>query len=132
MKPIITAGTNFLKHVFSESVLDIAKILVAEADGDTQLLIDYLERVRKAINGWITELRDNPEATPREFEKIFTHHEADESLQEAVTHQMEDDQVVDDYVRKGLDEVCLKYAELGADWQKEQAHGKATAIITKQ
>lgn len=52
----------------------------------------------------------------------FTHHETDESLQEAVTHQMEDDQTIDDYVRKGLDEVCLRYAELGANWQKEQDH----------
>ena len=52
-------------------------------------------------------------------EHTFTHHEVDESLQEAVTHQMEDDQVVDDYVRKGLDEVCLKYAKLGAEWSAE-------------
>lgn len=52
-------------------------------------------------------------------EHTFTHHETDESLQEAVTHQMEDDQTIDDYVRKGLDEVCLRYAELGAKWGAE-------------
>lgn len=50
----------------------------------------------------------------------FTHHEADESLQEAVTHQMEDEQVIDDYVRRGLDDIVLKYAQLGANWQREQ------------
>lgn len=53
-------------------------------------------------------------------EQDFTHHEADDSLQEAVTHQMEDEQVIDDYVRRGLDDVVLKYAQLGAKWQKEQ------------
>ena len=53
-------------------------------------------------------------------EQDFTHHEADESLQEAVTHQMEDEQVIDDYVRRGLDDVVLKYAQLGTKWQREQ------------
>lgn len=56
----------------------------------------------------------------------FTHHEIDESLQDAVTHQMEDDGDVDDFVRRGIDDIALKYAELGAKWQKEQ---KPTATI---
>lgn len=51
----------------------------------------------------------------KQKEQDFTHHEADESLQEAVTHQMEDEQVIDDYVRKGLDEVCLRYTEVQAN-----------------
>ena len=50
----------------------------------------------------------------------FTHHEINESLKDAVTHQMEDDGDIDDFVRKGIDDVILKYAELGAKWQKEQ------------
>lgn len=50
----------------------------------------------------------------------FTHHEAEESLAEAVTHQMEDDGDVDDYVRRGIDDIALKYAELGAQWQKDR------------
>lgn len=53
-------------------------------------------------------------------EQDFTHHETNESLQEAVTHQMEDEQVIDDYVRRGLDDIVLKYAQLGAKWQREQ------------
>lgn len=50
----------------------------------------------------------------------FTHHETNESLKDAVTHQMEDDGDVDDFVRRGIDDIALKYAELGAKWQKEQ------------
>ena len=50
----------------------------------------------------------------------FTHHEPDESLVEAVKHQMEDDGDMDEFVRKGIDDIVLKYAELGAKWQREQ------------
>ena len=53
-------------------------------------------------------------------EQTFTHHEMDESLQDAVTHQMEDDGDVDDFVRRGIDDIVLKYAEIGAKWQKDQ------------
>ena len=56
----------------------------------------------------------------KQKEQKFTHHQIDESLQDAVTHQMEDDGDVDDFVRKGIDDIALKYAELGARWQKEQ------------
>lgn len=60
------------------------------------------------------------EIKEKQKEQEFTHHEVGESLEEAVTHQMEDDGDVDDFVRKGLDDVVLKYAKLGAEWQKEQ------------
>jgi hypothetical protein len=53
-------------------------------------------------------------------EYMFTHHEANESLEEAVTHQMEDDGNVDDFVRRGIDNIALRYAELGAEWQKQR------------
>ena len=52
-------------------------------------------------------------------EHSFTHHETNESLEEAVTHQMEDDGDVDDFIRKGLDKTVLKYAQIGAEWQKQ-------------
>ena len=58
------------------------------------------------------------EITARHFAE-FTHHETNESLKDAVTHQMEDDGDIDDFVRKGIDDVVLKYAKLGAKWQKE-------------
>ena len=51
---------------------------------------------------------------------FFTHHHIDESLQDAVTHQMEDDGDVDDFVRRGIDSIALKYAVIGAEWQKGQ------------
>ena len=53
-------------------------------------------------------------------EQSFTHHEIDESLRDAVMHQMEDDGDVDDFVRRGMDNIVLKYAELGARWQKDK------------
>lgn len=56
----------------------------------------------------------------KQKEQSFTHHEIDESLRDAVTHQMEDDGDVDDFVRRGIDDIVLKYAELGARWQKGQ------------
>ena len=56
----------------------------------------------------------------KQKEQSFTHHETNESLEEAVTHQMEDDGDVDDFVRRGIDDIALKYAELGVRWQKEQ------------
>ena len=63
----------------------------------------------------LTWLGRQTEQKPAEF----THHEINESLKDAVTHQMEDDGDIDDFVRKGIDDVALKYAELGAKWQKE-------------
>lgn len=58
MDCISTTGTNFLKHVFSESVPDLANIVVAEANCDKDTLVRYLEGVREAIGKWITEIEE--------------------------------------------------------------------------
>ena len=64
---------------------------------------------------------DFPYSDQKEQKPVeFTHHETNESLKDAVTHQMEDDGDVDDFVRRGIDDIALKYAELGVRWQKEQ------------
>lgn len=55
---IITAGTNFLKHIFSESIQDLANILNAEATDDKETLIDYLTSVKHSIDMWIIEIKD--------------------------------------------------------------------------
>ena len=41
-------------------------------------------------------------------------------LDEAVDAQMEADGDVDHFVRKGIDEIALKYAKLGAEWMAGQ------------
>ena len=54
---ISTAGTNFLKHIFSESVTDLANIVEAEAVDDKETLIDYLTSVKRHIGIWIEEIK---------------------------------------------------------------------------
>lgn len=58
---ISTAGTNFLKHIFSESVPDLANIVEAEANDDKETLIDYLKSIKIHIDGWIAEIQDKEE-----------------------------------------------------------------------
>lgn len=41
---------NFLKHIYSESVPDIANILVAEAENDKEMIRKYLTAVREYID----------------------------------------------------------------------------------
>lgn len=55
---ISTAGTNFLKHIFSESVPDLANIVEAEATDDKETLIDYLTSVKGKIDMWIEQIKD--------------------------------------------------------------------------
>ena len=55
---IKTAGTNFLKHIFSESIPDLANIVNAEATGDKEMLVDYLNTVKEAIDDWIEEIKE--------------------------------------------------------------------------
>ena len=55
---ISTAGTNFLKHIFSESVPDLANIMEAEATDDKETLIDYLTTVRNCVDRWITQIKE--------------------------------------------------------------------------
>ncbi|MBR1436152.1 MAG: hypothetical protein IJ584_13700 [Bacteroidales bacterium] len=52
-------AVKFLKHVYSESVPDIANILVAEADGDVETIKSYLMGVRDYIDKLINEIGEN-------------------------------------------------------------------------
>lgn len=45
---------------------------------------------------------------------------ASEDLERFVVEQMEADGDVDDFVRRGIDDIALKYAALGAQWQRER------------
>ena len=47
---------NFLKHIYSESVPDVANILVAEADGDVETIKSYLMGVRDYIDKLLSEI----------------------------------------------------------------------------
>ena len=48
-------AVNFLKHVYSESVADIANLVVADAEGDTDMIIDYLFGVRDYVDKLIEQ-----------------------------------------------------------------------------
>ena len=105
-----------------ETVTDCNEYSTVEEELDA--FIKSGKAIKEENCGTYTTTYIDPLKVARHFAKwgaehTFTHHETDESLQEAVTHQMEDDQTIDDYVRKGLDEVCLRYAELGAKWGAE-------------
>ena len=114
---------NFLQSPFREENLTDEKVAPWLA---------YLEKQkepRPIINFPVFIEEKNIEQVIKKFlsesakfqkKQTFTHHEIDESLQDAVTHQMEDDGDVDDFVRRGIDDIVLKYAEIGAKWQKEQ------------
>lgn len=47
---------NFLRHIYSESVQDLATIMVAEAEDDYDTIIQYLSLLRQTIGDWIDEL----------------------------------------------------------------------------
>ena len=47
---------NFLKHIYSESVPDIANILVAEAEGDKETIRRYYTSVRDYVEKLLNEL----------------------------------------------------------------------------
>lgn len=55
---ISTAGTNFLKHIFSESIPDLANIMNAEARDDKEILVGYLTTIREYIDKWINEIEE--------------------------------------------------------------------------
>lgn len=55
------APINFLRHVYSESVSDIANIVVAEAEDDYDTIIKYLSNLREIIGNWIQELETEKE-----------------------------------------------------------------------
>ena len=54
MKPAI----NFLRQVYQGSVADVANIMVAEAEGDTETIIQYLNRVKEYTEKLIKEIED--------------------------------------------------------------------------
>lgn len=55
---ISTAGTNFLKHLFAESIPDLANIVDAEARDDKEILVGYLTTIREYIDKWINEIEE--------------------------------------------------------------------------
>lgn len=57
---------NFLQHIYSESVTDIANILIAEAEDDYDTIINYLYSLRVQIRDWMNELQDEKEAKQNE------------------------------------------------------------------
>ena len=86
-----------------------------------------------AFRSWIEKRFQDPE---NELEGTglkysFTHHEPDEALVEAVNHQMEDDGNVDDFVRRGIDDIVLKYAELGAAWKENKMMNDSVDVVVK-
>lgn len=52
---------NFLRHIYSESVADIANIIVAEAEDDYDTIIQYLFMLRLTISDWMDELQTEKE-----------------------------------------------------------------------
>lgn len=56
-----STGTNFLRHVFSRSIKDIANITVAQAEDDYDTIIQYLFHLRLNIKDWIEELETEKE-----------------------------------------------------------------------
>ncbi len=49
---------NFLKHIFSESVPDIANLLVAEANGDKYTILSYLAGVVQYVDKLIKNIKE--------------------------------------------------------------------------
>lgn len=47
---------NFLRTVYSESVKDVATIIVAEAEGNKEIIRKYLCTVRDYVNSLIEKL----------------------------------------------------------------------------
>ena len=60
------APINFLRHIYSESVTDIANIMVAEAEDDYDTIIKYLFMLRLTINDWMDELQTEKESKMEE------------------------------------------------------------------
>ena len=52
---------NFLRHIYSESVSDIANIMVAEAEDDYDTILNYLFMLRLTIHDWMDELQTEKE-----------------------------------------------------------------------
>jgi len=85
-----------------------------------------------ALRDWINERFQDPDSDlGDEIKHSFTHHKPDESLVEAVKHQMEDDGNVDDFVRRGIDDIVIQYSELGSQWKEKQMMKGAFEAVVK-
>lgn len=58
----------------------------------------------------------------------FTHIEPSDDAKQAAIHYMEDCQEVDDFIRKGIDDIAERYFQKGAEWMAGQGV-KATATV---
>ena len=54
-------ATNFLRHIFANSMTDIANITVAEAEDDYNTILHYLASIQHSLAGWIEELKKERE-----------------------------------------------------------------------
>lgn len=81
---------------------------------------------KELINQYVTAHADNRWMDASELEALLTEfaeklkESASEDLERCVVEQMEADGDVDDFVRRGIDDIASKYAQLGAQWQREQ------------
>ena len=50
-------AVNFLRQVYEGSLLDVANILTAEANGDTETIKKYLAAVRDYTEGLINKIQ---------------------------------------------------------------------------
>ena len=57
-------ATNFLRHVYSSSVPDLANITVAEGEDKYDVIISYLETLRGYMDKWISELKREANERP--------------------------------------------------------------------
>lgn len=56
------------------------------------------------------------------IDKEFTHIESTDTCKQAAVHYMEDCQEVDDFVRRGIDEIAERYFCTGAEWMAKKFH----------
>ena len=81
---------------------------------------------KELIQQYVTAHADNRWMDASELEALLTEfaeklkEPASEDLERCVVEQMEADGDVDDFVRRGIDDIASKYAQLGAQWQREQ------------
>lgn len=81
---------------------------------------------KELIDEFISAHAENRWMDASELEALLTEfaeklkEPASEDLERCVVEQMEADGDVDDFVRRGIDDIASKYAQLGAQWQREQ------------
>ena len=57
---------NFLRHVYSESVSDVANILCAEAEDNYDTILEYLSNLHTTVGNWIEELKIEKDSKTKE------------------------------------------------------------------